>query len=281
MSTWYPGVGGDQTQVNQPDAREQQAQISHQSNVDKYRTGIAEMATDEYGRTRNIYQDNKPLLTFDDGKVVRQGGFKRDDQGQYYVPPGEISGVGDKGALLSDLGRMQLAGLKMGHLTNLGDPVSRTAQTQSGLGSLIKVDSEGNPILDPKGNPIYTGLGRAVKDNWSNLVTSYDDAGTDYGGGQGRMLQDIIEDYRGGFDQRFYGMDPFDYSYYGGSPETTELIAGGPWGQKGLGEVLAQGPKGFGEMESMYGEELDPGRDASWLYLSEFGPQFRDQYIYS
>ena len=83
------------------------------------------------------------------------------------------------------------------------------------------------------------------------------------------------------FDQRFYGMDPFDYSYYGGRPETTELIAGGPWSQKGLGEVLAEGPKGFGEMESMYGEELDPGRDASWLYLSEFGPQFRDQYIYS
>ena len=281
MSTWYPGVGGDQTQVNQPDAREQQAQISHQSNVDKYRTGIAEMATDEYGRTRNIYQDNKPLLTFDDGKVVRQGGFKRDDQGQYYVPPGEISGVGDKGALLSDLERMQLAALKMGHKTSLGDPVSEGAQWQSGLGSLVSLDSEGNPLYDAQGELRLTGLGRSVGDNWNKLVTAYDDAGTDYGGGQGRMLQDIIEDYRGGFDQRFYGMDPFDYSYYGGRPETTELIAGGPWSQKGLGEVLAQGPKGFGEMESMYGEELDPGRDASWLYLSEFGPQFRDQYIYS
>ena len=83
------------------------------------------------------------------------------------------------------------------------------------------------------------------------------------------------------FDQNFYGMDDFDYNYYGGQgpTEASETFAGAPWSQKGLGEILAEGPKGFGEMESIYGEEFDPERDASFLYLTGI-PQFKDQTIY-
>tara|TARA_R110002049_G_scaffold229335_1_gene401421 strand:- start:190 stop:999 length:810 start_codon:yes stop_codon:yes gene_type:complete len=83
------------------------------------------------------------------------------------------------------------------------------------------------------------------------------------------------------FDQDFYGMDDFDYNYYGGQgpTEASETFAGAPWSQKGLGEVLAEGPTGFGEMESIYGEEFDPEREASFLYLTGI-PQFRDQTIY-
>ena len=81
------------------------------------------------------------------------------------------------------------------------------------------------------------------------------------------------------FDQDFYGMDDFDYGFYGGPTEASETFAGAPWSQKGLGEILAEGPKGFGEMESIYGEEFDPERDASFLYLTGI-PQFRDQTIY-
>ena len=81
------------------------------------------------------------------------------------------------------------------------------------------------------------------------------------------------------FDQDFYGMDDFDYGFYGGPTEASETFAGAPWSQKGLGEVLAEGPTGFGEMKSIYGEEFDPEREASFLYLTGI-PQFQDETIY-
>ena len=83
------------------------------------------------------------------------------------------------------------------------------------------------------------------------------------------------------FDQSWSGMDDFDQRFYGpgGPTEASETFAGAPWMQKGLGEIIAEGPKGFGEMESIYGEEFDPSREASWLYLTGI-PQFSDQTIY-
>ena len=247
-------------------------QTAADESANKYLTSIAEMATDEYGRTRNIYdlETNDPLLTFDDGKVVRDGGFKRDDQGQYYVPPFE--GVGDKGQLLSDLERMQLAALKMGHKTSLGDPVHGGSQFESGLGSLIVLDSEGNPQYTDEGELMYTGLGGAVSDNWNEILGQYDDP-TGYG--QGDMMQDIVDDYYAGFDQRWSGMDDWDWNYYGGGrPETENILLGGDWRADPRTTEMAS----MGEMQPIYGEELAPGREANWLYLTGI-PQFRDQII--
>jgi hypothetical protein len=173
------------------DARSAHLKKSAQKSADKYRTGIAELATDEYGRTRNIYDDKgKAILTFKDGKVVRgdEGGVYRDEYGQYRAPGYYPGKIGDKGALLSEYEKMQLAALKMGHLTDLGDPVSRSAYDKgNALSQLISG-------RDWKGDPIYTGLGNIVKDNWSNLATAYDNPmGYGKGYGQGRMLQEMIQ----------------------------------------------------------------------------------------
>jgi hypothetical protein len=242
-----PGQGGNNLPPVVPtvpvvDGRSAALQSAADESANKYLTSIAEMATDEHGRLRNIYdlETNEPLLTFDDGKVVRTS-----DRG------GGSGVVGDKGQLLSDLERMQLAALKMGHKTSLGDPVHSGSQFGSGLGSLITLDSEGNPMYTDKGELIYTGLGGAIRDNWNEILNQYDDPS---GYGQGRMMKDIIDDYYN-FDQSWYGSDWDEFlgEPYGGYPETVSMTDPKYWAQKGLGELA---PTGFANLEQMYGEEL-------------------------
>ena len=254
--------------------RDAALQSAADESANKYLTGIAEMATDEYGRLRNIYdlETNKPLLTFEDGKLVRtvdRGGRGFDEYGRE-----RNTWVGDKGQLLSDLERMQLAALKMGHKTSLGVPVHGGSQFGSGLGALIALDSGGKPMYTSEGNLIYTGLGGVVSDNLNKILGQYDDPS---GYGQGDMLKDIIDKYYAGFDQRWSGRDDFDHDFYGPT-EVSEKFAGGDWRAKGLGEILAEGPKGFDEMEGIYDPEFKD-REASWLYLTGI-PQFSDQTIY-
>jgi hypothetical protein len=56
------------------------------------------------------------------------------------------------------------------------------------------------------------------------------------------------------FDQDFYGMDDFDYSFYDGMPpESASMTDPKWWQQKSLGEL---NPTGFANLEQMYGEEL-------------------------
>jgi hypothetical protein len=152
----------------------------------------------------------------------------------------------------------------------------------SGLGSLMATDSSGNAILDSSGNIIKTGLGQNLSDNWAD---TFDPGGLRYGndplmtGGSAirEHLENLSKNY---FDQNFYGMDNFDYGFYGGGPtEVSETFSGAPWFQKGLDEILAEGPTGFGNMESIYGEEFNPEREASFLYLTGV-PQFGDETIY-
>ena len=153
------------------------------------------------------------------------------------------------------------------------------------LGSLIAVDSSGNPILDSSGNPVFTSFGRSLHDDMQNqglLDEGESGALEDY---INAFSFDEIQDrekkfFRDSFDQSFYGMDDFDYNYYGGEgpTEISETFAGAPWSQKGLGEILAEGPKSLGEMEGMYDPEFRD-REASFYYLTGI-PQFRDQTIY-
>ena len=230
------------------DGRSAALQTAADESANKYLTGIAEMATDEHGRTRNIYdlETNEPLLTFDDGKVVRTS-----DRG------GGLGVVGDKGQLLSDLERMQLAALKMGHKTSLGDPVHGGSQFESGLGSLITLDSEGNPMYTDEGELMYTGLGGAVSDNWNEILGQYDDP-TGYG--QGDMMQDIVDDYYAGFDQRWSGMDDWDYNYYGGGrPETASMTDPKWWSQ----DVAPTTPTSFADLQRIYGKEFGEERMAA------------------
>ena len=80
------------------------------------------------------------------------------------------------------------------------------------------------------------------------------------------------------FDESF-AMDPFYDewdSQYGGGGEEMERFLGGQW---------AAGPAptkmvSMGEMEPIFGEELDPGRGASWLYLTGV-PHFSDTTRYN
>ena len=248
------------------DGRSAALQTVADESANKYLTGVAEMATDEYGRLRNIYdlETNDPLLTFEDGKVVRDGGFKRDDQGQYYIPPFE--GVGDKGQLLSDLERMQLAALKMGHKTSLGDPVHGGSQFESGLGSLVSLDSEGNPVYTDEGELILSGLGQSVMDNWNQLITGYDDPS---GYGQGDIMQDIIDNYYA---------DPWDSwtdPWYGGhqqfQPGTIDSMADlarHTWFSESLADVERREQERLeagldvatmSDMEDIFGEEFGGG----------------------
>ena len=230
------------------DGRSAALQTAADESANKYLTGIAEMATDEHGRTRNIYdlETNEPLLTFDDGKVVRTS-----DRG------GGLGVVGDKGQLLSDLERMQLAALKMGHKTSLGDPVHGGSQFESGLGSLITLDSEGNPMYTDEGELMYTGLGGAVSDNWNQFVTGYDDPS---GYGQGDMLQDIIDDYYASHPSNYDsgGQQFFDPGYYDPRQETLDKLR---FLQAGLPQKRMEQQGFFNELEEAYQPGMDEALD--------------------
>ena len=144
-------------------------------------------------------------------------------------------------------------------------------------------DENGNLIPNPAGGGkiIYTGLGNTMLDQWGE---AFDPGGIRYGddplitsGSAIRdYLGDVEDDYWKSFDQDWYGMDDWDYGFYGGRPETEDILLGGPWSADPLPTEMAS----MGEMQPIYGEELDPGREASWLYLTGT-PQFRDRTIYS
>jgi hypothetical protein len=120
-------------------------------------------------------------------------------------------------------------------------------------------------ITGEDGIPAFIG-----RDEDGNLIPNPDSLANKY-----RVVNPFAS-----FDQSFYGMDNFDYGFYGGGPtEVSETFSGAPWFQKGLDEILAEGPAGFGDMQSIYGEEFDPEREASFLYLTGV-PQFGDETIY-
>lgn len=241
-TTWHSGMGGgastgggtSTTATDESDARSTFLENQAKEAVNKYYSGIA-----------NAMQGSGL-----EGWTVKD----LDRRGSNVT--------GDKGALLSDLEKMQVLAQGSG----------------KGLGSFIAVDSGGKPIRDSEGNLIYTGLGTHLQDQWGKSIN-------EFAGGTGEtFLDEEIDRYwkqRHAFDQSWSGMDDFDQSFYGpgGPTEVSETFAGAPWMQKGLGEIIAEGPKGFGEMESIYGEEFDPSREASWLYLTGI-PQFSDQTIY-
>ena len=80
------------------------------------------------------------------------------------------------------------------------------------------------------------------------------------------------------FDESF-AMDPFYDewdSQYGGGGEEMERFLGGRWASDPTPTEMVS----MGEMEPIFGEELDPGRGASWLYLTGV-PHFSDTTRYN
>ena len=181
----------------------------------------------------------------------------------------------------------------MGHLTSQGDPVHGGSQFGNQLGSLIALDSEGNPVYDSSGELILSGLGKSVSDNWNQLVTGYDDPS---GYGQGDILQDIIGNYYDyGWDS---WADPWYQGHYQGETDSMADLAKHTWFSESLGDVTARqeerkkeglGPAGMraSEMEQMYDKNFaakatplaDPG--FSEFVMGKRGTTPAEDIIYS
>jgi len=154
---------------------------------------------------------------------------------------------------------------------------------------LLEPETEWSPAV--YGQPVMSGLGEhLLESDWGNqpggMPTPEQIMAMGTTATPGSLLgslQDITRDYyRNRFDESF-AMDPFydewDYQYGsggGGGEEEMERFLGGKW---------ASGPAptemvSMGEMKPIFGEELDPGREASWLYLTGV-PHFSDTTHYN
>ena len=166
----------------------------------------------------------------------------------------------------------------------------------SGLGSFMMTDSSGNPILTSEfikdengnlipnpsggGNLILTGLGGHISDNWGDIfdpggINPKDDEGNpiDYSGvGIREYLEDMSKNY---FDQNWYGGDYWDdyLGEYWGPEEQTSYDKNKRWQQKSLGEVLQEGPAGFGDLQRIYGEELSETSGNPFAAVAQYNKQ--------
>ena len=163
---------------------------------------------------------------------------------------------------------------------NVISPTDAYFSGEEGIAGLGKV------VTDPEtGKTSFkkTGLGKHILgDVWNYALDPgglYPDPDNPYGSGD--IMSDYFRNARANyFDQNWYGMDNFDYAFYGGGPgETENTLLGGDWTSKGLGEILAEGPKSLSEMEGIYDPEFRD-REANWLYLTGI-PQFKDITTYS
>mgnify|MGYP003148299649 CR=1 FL=1 len=68
----------------------------------------------------------------------------------------------------------------------------------------------------------------------------------------------VVNPYSSSFDQNYYGSDYWDdyLGEYYGPNEKTLYSKMKRWDQKSLGEILQEGPAGFGDLQRIYGEEL-------------------------
>ena len=162
----------------------------------------------------------------------------------------------------------------------------------SGLGSFMATDDFGNPILTSEfirdedgnlipnpsggGNIIKTGLGEHMSDNWAE---AFDPGGLRYGddplttGGSAirEYLEDVESDYWKNFDQNWYGMDDFDYAFYGGGGPRTDTAMQdlGVWGATPLSEIESVG---FDQFVPQYEKEFTEERIASPLHVKGMTP---------
>ena len=145
------------------------------------------------------------------------------------------------------------------------------------LGSMIAVDSSGKPILDSGGKPVFTSFGKHLYDHM------HDEGfiGQNQSVGDPSALQDYVDTFsfdelhdleRDYFDQNWYGMDDFDYNFYGGvgPPRTdTGMQDLGIWGATPLSEIESVG---FDQFVPQYEKEFTEERIASPLHVKGMTP---------
>ena len=147
----------------------------------------------------------------------------------------------------------------------------------SGLGSFMATDSSGNAILDSSGNIIMTGLGNNLSDNWAE---TFDPGGLRYGDDPLTTGGSAIREYLEGmsknyFDKDFYGGDYWDdyLGEYYGPTERSDYDKNKRWQQKSLGEILQEGPAGFGDLQRIYGEELSETSGNPFAAVAQYNKQ--------
>jgi hypothetical protein len=261
VSPGHPSGGYDEylnpPVVTQPlpvDGRSEALQSAADESVNSYLRAVA---------LKMQGMENPPLaIDPETGQAIRSGGFRRIDpetgeldltSGHYYTDPetGEIipkwfdiKGVGDKGALLSDLERAQLDA----NLLN------------KGLGSIIATNDYGEPIFDSSGNVIYTGLGRHLQDQWGKGMNVLGTEGIEAGE---EFYDQLIDDYwkqRYAFDADWHGSDWDEFLGAPWKPETASMTDPNWWSQIALSDI---DPTGFADLQRIYGKEFEEERMAA------------------
>ena len=172
----------------------------------------------------------------------------------------------------------------------------------SGLGSFMAVDSEGKLIKDSSGNPIYTGLGKTMSDQWNE---AFDPGGLRYGNNPLITGGSAIRDYLEGAEDAYWTSgwdswaDPWYEGHYQGEgyDDSMSDLARHYWFSESLDDVTARKEErrkaGLGaagmrasEMEQMYGRDFaakanphhDPGY--SQAVTSELDPIYGSRLLW-
>jgi len=77
------------------------------------------------------------------------------------------------------------------------------------------------------------------------------------------------------FDENFYGGDYWDdyLGEYYGPTERSNYEKNKRWQQKSLGEILQEGPAGFGDLQRIYGEELSETSGNPFAAVAQYNKQ--------
>ena len=133
------------------------------------------------------------------------------------------------------------------------DPNVNTGFDQTGINTFA--DTEG----DPEKYKAFNLLNDPNADPWSD---EYFDA-----------LEKIGYNWGPSFDENWYGGDYWDDylgEYYG---PTDRYDKNKRWQQKSLGEILQQGPAGFGDLQTIYGEELSETSGNPFAAVAQYNKQ--------
>lgn len=151
-------------------------------------------------------------------------------------------------------------------------------QNYGGIGGLFNQDSEGKPILNKDGKLMVTGLGNVFLDGGFHAgfdPGNLDTQGDYTGSGIKSFFDDLAKDYWKSRDEQWYGSDYWDdyLGEYWGPEEQTSYEKNKRWQQKSLGEVLQEGPVGFGDLQTIYGEELSETSGNPFAAVAQYNKQ--------
>jgi len=160
-------------------------------------------------------------------------------------------------------------------------------QATNTLGKIMAVDAEGNMILDSSGNPIFTGFGKEMVDEFQANWDPSNPMDITLPGVFKEMAGDIIGKEKDYYTQREDPWDSWTDPWYGGHTQgggyddSMADLAKHTWFSESLGDVMARqeerqkeglGPAGMraSEMEQMYDRDFaakaSPLRDPGFSF---------------